>query len=223
MLVATAPPPPRYESIPAPRSGEIWVPGFWNWETGRHQWIPGHFQAIRDGYQYQRNEWVRESDGWRLHRGGWRTIGQNDSNSYSDNHGNDSIRSGPPPARYEATPRARPGYIWAPGYWDWRGDRHAWVRGTWLRVRPGHVYYQPRWQQRNGEWYFEQGYWEQTRRARDRERDGDPDRITRRNGAPGAFNNDRNNDGIRDRTVADRDGDGFFNTNDRYPDNPHRH
>ncbi|UUZ54801.1 YXWGXW repeat-containing protein [Massilia sp. H-1] len=39
LYVDTAPPAPRYESIPAPRSGYVWAPGFWNWEGNRHVWI----------------------------------------------------------------------------------------------------------------------------------------------------------------------------------------
>jgi hypothetical protein len=29
----------------------------------------------------------------------------------------------PPPARVEVVPDARPGFVWAPGYWEWRGHR----------------------------------------------------------------------------------------------------
>ena len=38
----------------------------------------------------------------------------------------------PSPVRYEHVPRARAGYVWAPGYWDWRGSRREWVSGTWV-------------------------------------------------------------------------------------------
>lgn len=36
------------------------------------------------------------------------------------------FNAAPPPARYEAVPSARRGYIWVPGYWNARGNRHVW-------------------------------------------------------------------------------------------------
>jgi hypothetical protein len=34
--------------------------------------------------------------------------------------------------RHDRMPRARSGYVWAPGYWDWRGNRREWVSGVWV-------------------------------------------------------------------------------------------
>ena len=74
----------------------------------------------------------------------------------------------PPPVRVERVPAPRRGYVWVPGYWDWRGHRHVWVRGVWQRERPGHVYRPHRWEERDGRWYYERGRW-------DRDGDGVPD------------------------------------------------
>jgi hypothetical protein len=30
VVIGNAPPPPRFESVPAPRRGYIWAPGYWN-------------------------------------------------------------------------------------------------------------------------------------------------------------------------------------------------
>jgi hypothetical protein len=237
IFVNAAPPAPRYESIPAPRTGQVWAPGFWNWDGGRHVWVAGHWETARNGYQYQRTEWARDNSGWRLNRGGWQQVAQASGGDYN------MIRIAPPQPRYERTPRARRGQIWIPGYWNWSGNRHEWVRGTWMRERPGYVYEQPRWMERNGQWYFEQGRWEQPRRGHgrdrdrdgipdrleggaDRDRDGVPDRLERRDGdrdgVPDAYDRDRDNDGVRNRNDADRDGDGYRNENDRFPDDPRR-
>jgi|SRR5690349_11023670 len=86
------------------------------------------------------------------------------------------VRVGPPPARVEAVPAPRHGYVWAPGYWDWRGHRYAWVSGHWVRARPGYVYSAPRWQERNGGWYMERGHWDRG----DRDHDGVPNRYDHR-------------------------------------------
>jgi len=79
----------------------------------------------------------------------------------------------PPPAYYEVTPAPRVGYTWVPGYWDWRGHRHHWVAGHWIRARPGYVYHAPRWYERDGRWHIAQGGW----RYGDADRDGVPNRY----------------------------------------------
>lgn len=79
-----------------------------------------------------------------------------------------SVQLAPPAPRFERVPSARRGYIWVPGYWDWRGHRHHWVRGTWVRERRGYHYQPHRWVERNGGWYMDRGRW-------DRDGDGVPD------------------------------------------------
>ncbi len=79
----------------------------------------------------------------------------------------------PPAPRHEVVPAPRAGYIWVPGYWDYRGRHHVWVGGRWERDRPGFVYYQPRWTQRDNGWVMERGRWDK----RDRDHDGTPDRL----------------------------------------------
>ena len=81
----------------------------------------------------------------------------------------------PPAAYYEPAPAPRIGFVWAPGYWDWRGHRHHWVAGHWVRSRPGYVYYHPRWYDNNGRWYLARGGWSRG----DYDGDGVPDRWDR--------------------------------------------
>ena len=113
----------------------------------------------------------------------------------------------PPAPRYEVTPAPRAGYVWVPGYWDARGNRHTWVRGHWERERHGYRYVEPRWTERDGRWYLERPRW-----ARDRDRDGIPNRYDR----------DRDNDGIPNQYDRDRDNDGTPNRYDSRPDNQNR-
>ncbi|MEO8103047.1 MAG: YXWGXW repeat-containing protein [Betaproteobacteria bacterium] len=105
----------------------------------------------------------------------------------------------PPPVRYEVAPAPRAGYVWAPGYWDWRGNRHIWVKGHWERERVGYYFHPPRWIERDGRWLIERSRWDRDRPYGDLDRDGTPN--------------------YRDR---DRDGDGIPNRVDRNPDNPRR-
>ena len=78
------------------------------------------------------------------------------------------VREAPPAPRAERVPAARRGYVWAPGHWEWKHNRHAWVRGNWVRARRGYVYNAPTWQERDGGWQMERGGW----RRGDRDGDG---------------------------------------------------
>lgn len=139
----------------------------------------------------------------------------------------------PPPVRYERAPVYRSGQVWVPGYWDWRGHRHVWVRGHYVRERPGYVYYAPRWEERDGRWFLERERWHRGdhhsyyggrgygdrysyyggRGYGDRDRDGIPNR----------YDNDRDNDGRPNHRDRDIDGDGVPNYRDAYPNNPRRY
>lgn len=105
------------------------------------------------------------------------------------------VRVAPPPPREEVVPAERHGYVWAPGYWDWRGHRYVWVSGHYVRARSGYVYMGPRWVEHNGGWRMERGHW---------------------------GHGDRDHDGVPNRVDRDRDGDGVPNRFDRHPDNPRR-
>ena len=70
------------------------------------------------------------------------------------------VHIGPPAERVVVAPAARPGYVWAPGYWRWNGRRHVWVDGRWLRTRHGRVWVADRWDQRGPDWVFVRGHWQ---------------------------------------------------------------
>ena len=144
------------------------------------------------------------------------------------------IGSAPPAPLYERAPSVRRGYVWSPGYWEWRGHRHFWVPGSYIVERPGYVYAPPAWQQRGGRWIMQQGYWSPRGDGyrgqgfydgrgrhdgyrdgyayRDRDRDGVPDRYER-HGRMGGRDTDR--DGIPNRYDRDLDNDGVPNRRDR--------
>lgn len=118
------------------------------------------------------------------------------------------VRVGPPAPRYEVVPAPRAGYVWTPGYWDWRAGRHYWVNGTWARERPGYVYTEPRWVNDGGRWVLYRGAWARGPGY------GPPGHAYGRR--------DRDHDGVPNRRDRDRDGDGVPNRYDRRPDNPNR-
>ncbi|HEY6452854.1 MAG TPA: YXWGXW repeat-containing protein [Steroidobacteraceae bacterium] len=66
----------------------------------------------------------------------------------------------PPAPRVEAAPPPRAGYVWAPGYWAWRGHRHIWVRGHWMHERRGFHWVPDQWVQAGPHWHYVPGHWE---------------------------------------------------------------
>ena len=66
----------------------------------------------------------------------------------------------PPPIRVEPVPPPRVGYVWAPGFWEWRGHEHVWVGGRWVGERHGYHWVPDRWEQRGPHWHHERGHWE---------------------------------------------------------------
>ncbi len=122
----------------------------------------------------------------------------------------------PPPPAHAVVPVARPGYVWAPGHYEWRHGNYVWTRGYWMRDRPGYAYSPPTWQRQGNGWAYHAARWDRSPvpaygtapRYRDRDRDGIPDRYDRR---PGRY------DGR-----GDRDRDGVPNRYDRRPNDPYR-
>src|SRR4051812_6136903 len=70
------------------------------------------------------------------------------------------VQVAPPAPRDEVVPAPRRGYVWTPGYWDWRGGRHHWVAGSWARERRGYRYHSPNWVERDGRWALDRGRWD---------------------------------------------------------------
>jgi len=65
----------------------------------------------------------------------------------------------PPPPMFVENIVARPGFIWARGYWRWDGRHYVAERGHWEPIRPGHHYAHPHWEQRSDGWHWRAGVW----------------------------------------------------------------
>jgi hypothetical protein len=70
------------------------------------------------------------------------------------------INIAPPAPRVEVAPPPRVGYVWAPGYWEYREHGHVWVPGRWMAERRGYHWVPDRWEQRGPRWHRERGHWE---------------------------------------------------------------
>lgn len=153
LVVGNPPPPPKFETTPPSREGQLWASGYWDWDGERHQWVGGHWLSTRPGQRYRQAEWVRDSANWRLKRGGW-YVSEQAIPVYQ------YVAVAPPKPRPETVPPPRPGYLWATGYWEWSDHRHQWRPGLWLAERPGYRFRPAHWAQRDERWYLERERWE---------------------------------------------------------------
>lgn len=88
-----APPPVRYERVPQPRHGYVWVPGHWDSRNRNYVWINGHWVRERPGYYYQSHRWIERDGRWHRENGGWRNLRDRDRDGIPD--------------RYDSRPRDR--------------------------------------------------------------------------------------------------------------------
>jgi hypothetical protein len=70
--IGIAPPPLRYERVPAPRYGYDWAPGYWRWGGDGYIWVVGRWYPHRAGYVYVAPRWEHYDNDWRFHRSHWR-------------------------------------------------------------------------------------------------------------------------------------------------------
>ena len=71
VVAPNAPPPVRYEVVPAARVGYVWDRGHWHWEHGRYVWIGGHWEAERVGMRWVPGHWDQRGPNWFWTRGHW--------------------------------------------------------------------------------------------------------------------------------------------------------
>lgn len=89
-------------------------------------------------------------------------------------------RTAPPSPREERVPAARRGYVWAPGYWNWQGKKHVWVKGSYVHERRGYTYRPHEWVERDGRWQLKRGGWDRDGDGIPNDRDRHPDNPNRR-------------------------------------------
>lgn len=71
LIAPSAPPPGRYEVVPAPRAGYAWDQGHWRWAHDRYVWVPGHWQPVRVGYHWVPGHWAPRGPRWVWVPGHW--------------------------------------------------------------------------------------------------------------------------------------------------------
>jgi len=71
IYINTEPPAPRVEHLEA-RPGYVVVPGYWDYQHGKHHWVEGRYVAEKKGYHYEGGRWVQHANNkWTMQQGGW--------------------------------------------------------------------------------------------------------------------------------------------------------
>jgi hypothetical protein len=70
-LRGEGPPTARYERVPAPRRGQVWVAGHWEPRGPRNVWVNGYWLQARPGYRYNPPAWVQHDGRWNMRPGEW--------------------------------------------------------------------------------------------------------------------------------------------------------
>jgi hypothetical protein len=71
VYIDVAPPAPRHESVPAPRAGFVWQPGYYDYHHGHHVWRAGHWVKERRGMYWHPTRWEEVNGRWVLRQGNW--------------------------------------------------------------------------------------------------------------------------------------------------------
>jgi hypothetical protein len=222
--IQIAPPPLQAEVLPAPRRGQVWVPGHWRWSGNQHIWVAGHWQSRRTGMVYAPARWVQIDGRWHYREAAWVRAGaagyrDTDGDGVVDRFDRDRDNDGipnradaqpnrpnaiytevaPPPPRVERFER-RQGRVWVPGHWRWTGGQYTWIEGHYQARRAGMVFAPARWVRVGNRWEYREGAWVR----------------------PGLSYRDTDGDGIVDRYDRDRDNDGVPNARDSNPGSANR-
>jgi len=70
ILTDAAPPAPRVEN-PAPRAGQVWAPGHWEWTGHFYRWISGSYITERRHAHWVADHWDAVGSRYRYVAGHW--------------------------------------------------------------------------------------------------------------------------------------------------------
>jgi len=74
VVITTAPPAPRVETMPEARAGYTWSPGYWKWENNDHVWVAGRWVEDRPHQHWVPDRWTQDpndSNHWHFRTGHW--------------------------------------------------------------------------------------------------------------------------------------------------------
>jgi hypothetical protein len=74
-IIVTVPPPAaQTETVPPARSGYVWSPGYWEWQTAKsdYVWVPGRWLEVQAKSHWVPERWEKlDNNRWRFVSGHW--------------------------------------------------------------------------------------------------------------------------------------------------------
>ena len=140
----TDPPSARPET-PGSRGGYIWMPGHWEWQ-GDWVWVAGKYERAKTGHRFQAGGWQKIGGVWTWAGHGWIPAPKTPDLE-------------PPTPRPEVSPKARAGFVWTPGRWDWKDGNWAWTPGKWQRAQKGKQWKAGAWTKGGSGWSWSADSW----------------------------------------------------------------
>jgi len=138
-----APPPNPRDVIPRVGPTEVYIPGHFAWKNGRYEWQSGFIDKHRPGFRFEAGTWVSRNGRFEWTDGRWVE---------------DFPRNAPPADPYEP-PQTRPNQVWVPGFYKWSNGAYVWEHGHFENVRPSQRFERGHWEKRGDRWAFVEGTW----------------------------------------------------------------
>jgi WXXGXW repeat (2 copies) len=150
----TVPPPQQEVITEAPASSYVWVPGQWertadNWTWNNGQWVqppfsnaywvPGYWQHHSGQFTWEASHWAAAQQGVVVQK---------------------PVTVPPLYEEVQPDPPAATGYVWQPGYWEWRGT-WVWIPGTYIASAVSDAVWVPgEWEATaDGTWRWNPAHW----------------------------------------------------------------
>lgn len=175
IVVKETPPEPKPEVMKVetrPAEDFVWVPGYWRWNAANnsYDWIPGTWRRSIPGLVWNPGHWQKTDDtGYVWISGHWSsrpaaetattttttTVAEPDTDVIV-------VKEAPPTVKVETKP-ASPGegYMWIPGYWEYRNGEYAWVDGRWERPPAEEMVWVPgQWVDTGAGYVYVSGHWD---------------------------------------------------------------
>lgn len=72
--IGVPPPVAVVETVPPPRAGYVYAPGYWAWDGHRHVWVRGRTIVERPGYTWVADRWDHTGGRYRFVPGYWEPV-----------------------------------------------------------------------------------------------------------------------------------------------------
>ena len=116
--VMQAPPPPQQEvQPPSPGAGQVWVPGFWQWNGSRHVWAAGHWTPPpQPNMAWDPPRWENQGGKYAFIEGRWHPSAPPPPNVVYEPPPvpEVDVATAPPPPIVEVRPAQPPNAVWIP-------------------------------------------------------------------------------------------------------------